>query len=174
MKTHLIFCCNDLCKRYMIGQYMENNASIIHNRDMVILNGKRYKFFIDVNTNPWVLCGLSFIDFSVCEHYFISQEVRAILRVRLNDQEEREYGNIMRSKTDIELIDAFNQQVGNRGWASSRATYLQSIVDEIKRRGFDYSAIDCDIGISFARKIILIDNKIYCIEEQKWSEIEDV
>jgi len=150
---------------------MENNAAIIHNRNSVILNGERYLFFVDINNNVERIMGMDFVDYRMCEHYFISAEVRAILEARRTRCEERENRDMMAVMTDDDLICAFNRQVGNKGWGSAKASFLQSLHEEIKRR-YDYSAISVGgIGMSFKRRIKLvglnkieIDDNIY-IEE---------
>lgn len=160
MKTHFIFCCNNICKQYMIGNYMENNAAIIHNRSSVILNGERYRFIVDVNNNVHQIMGMDFEDYRMCEHYFILAEVRYILEARRTRCVERENRDMMSVMTDDDLICAFNRQVGNKGWGSSKASFLESLCEEIKRR-YDYSAISVGgIGMSFKRRIKLVGNKI--------------
>lgn len=47
------------------------------------------------------------------------------------------------------LIDSFNAQVGCRGWGSARACHDVALVDELKRRGIDLSAISQGGGTSF-------------------------
>ena len=66
----------------------------------------------------------------------------------------------MKYKSNDELIEMFNGQVGNMGWCSSKATYLLRIHQEFDRRGFDYSIIGNKGGISFAHRIKLVGNKI--------------
>ena len=66
----------------------------------------------------------------------------------------------MGNYSDEELIQAFNNEVGNPGWTSARAAYLVAIRDEFKERGYDYSAVGNEEGLSFARKIKLIGKKI--------------
>jgi len=144
----------------MIGNYMENNAAIIHNRNSVILNGERYRFIVDVNNNVERIMGMDFVDYRMCEHYFISAEVRAILEARRRGCEERENRDMMAVMTDDDLILAFNRQVGNKGWGSAKASFLQSLHEEIQRR-YDYSAISVGgMGISFKRRIKLVGNRI--------------
>jgi hypothetical protein len=65
-----------------------------------------------------------------------------------------------KAMSDIELIEAFNKEVGNPGWVSARAAYLMALHDEFVRRGFDYSSIGSAAGLSLATRIKLIDKKI--------------
>lgn len=136
----------------MICQLMDNNQSIIHNRDRVCIGEDRYIFFIDINRNIDRMMGLRFDDFRCCEHYRLNDEVGEHLYMGMYDE--------MNRWTDFQVIEAFNNQVSNKGWCSSKATYLNRIYNEIKRR-YDYSVIDVDgMGISFARRIKLVGNKI--------------
>jgi hypothetical protein len=57
--------------------------------------------------------------------------------------------------TDEELIAAFNRDVGNPGWVSSRASYHSALQKEFERRGFDYSAIGGEHWLSWRHKIKL-------------------
>ena len=56
------------------------------------------------------------------------------------------------------LIDSFNAQVGCRGWGSARACHDVALIDELKRRGIDLSAISQGGGTSFAHKVALDTN----------------
>ena len=40
-----------------------------------------------------------------------------------------------------ELVNIFNQQVGNRGWTGMRAYHDKALIDEFQRRGIDTSII---------------------------------
>jgi len=62
--------------------------------------------------------------------------------------------------SDIELINAFNKEVNNPWWGSARATHLSNIREEFNMRGYDYSAIWDENGISYRNKVKLIDKKI--------------
>jgi len=66
--------------------------------------------------------------------------------------------------SDQELIDAFNRQVGNTGWTSSRAAYLAALYGEFKNRGFDCNAIGGDQSFSLRKRIKLSGNKIRALD----------
>ena len=53
------------------------------------------------------------------------------------------------------LIDSFNAQVCCRGWGSARACHDVALIDELKRRGIDLSAISQGGSTSFAHKVTL-------------------
>lgn len=159
--NHLVFCCGGHCKDYLIRRYMNNNQAILHNRDNVRIGDDRYIFIIDVNRNIDRIMGLRFGDYICCEHYVLSDEVCDHLYSRHAGMfgDEIVYDEMNRW-ADFQVIEAFNKQVSNSGWTSSRATYLNRIHNEIKRR-YDYSVIDVGgMGISFAHRIKLVGNKI--------------
>jgi hypothetical protein len=63
-------------------------------------------------------------------------------------------------KRDAEIIEAFNKQVGNTGWTTSRGIYLSALHKELDNRGFDFSAIGTSNSLSFKNKVILIGKKV--------------
>ncbi len=71
-------------------------------------------------------------------------------------QEFKERFNKMSNE---ELISAFNREVGNPGWTSSRATYLALMNEEFEKRKFDYSAIGSSGGLSLKNKVELVDGR---------------
>lgn len=56
--------------------------------------------------------------------------------------------------TARELVDIFNQSVGNRGWTSMRAVHDQLLIQEFSRRGIDISAIHEGNTTDFTRKVV--------------------
>ncbi|PIR68192.1 hypothetical protein COU49_02500 [Candidatus Nomurabacteria bacterium CG10_big_fil_rev_8_21_14_0_10_35_16] len=58
------------------------------------------------------------------------------------DKNYMEYKERFEGMTDGQLMDAFNREVGNSGWTSSRASYLVALHEEFEKR-----------------KIVLIDKK---------------
>lgn len=62
--------------------------------------------------------------------------------------------------SNIELLEAFNREVWNKGWASSRAEFLSELHREFDNRWFDYSEIWDSESLSFKNKITLDWNKI--------------
>jgi len=67
------------------------------------------------------------------------------------------------SLTDLELVDCFNQQVGNSGWGSAKAIYLAVLHNGFITRRFDYSIIGNQVGVSFKYKIQLRGCKVFHI-----------
>lgn len=53
-----------------------------------------------------------------------------------------------------ELVDIFNQSVGNRGWTSMRAAHDQMLIHEFMRREIDISAIHKGNTTNFSRKVV--------------------
>ena len=64
-----------------------------------------------------------------------------------------------------ELVSAFNNQVGYRGWVSMRAYHNRALIDEFERRGINTSSIHDGRSISFSHPIRydLRDNKLVAI-----------
>lgn len=69
------------------------------------------------------------------------------------------------AKTNKELIDLFNKDVGNPGWVAARGRFHTDLLAEFKKRNFNYSDIGGNVSISFAHKIILKGSKIEVIKE---------
>ena len=51
------------------------------------------------------------------------------------------------------LVDTFNHEVGNKGWAGMRSLYDKALVDEFIRRGIDISVVYDGRSISFAHLV---------------------
>lgn len=51
------------------------------------------------------------------------------------------------------LVESFNRQVGNRGWASARAAHDCALMDEFRRRGVDVSEVSDGTRTSFAKYV---------------------
>ena len=62
----------------------------------------------------------------------------------------------------LELVTAFNHQVGNTGWTGMRAYHDQALIDEFKRRGIDVSTVYDGKAISFAHPVRydIADNRL--------------
>ena len=75
------------------------------------------------------------------------------------EKRKKEYLDWFKKKSDKELIDLFNREVGNPGWVSARADYLSAMNEEFGNRHYDYSIIKSDDGGIFLRhKVKLVDN----------------
>lgn len=66
---------------------------------------------------------------------------------------------------DEELVEAFNREVGNPGWTSSRATYIALLHEEFEKRNFDHSVITDSGGLSLNQKVRLADGKLILASE---------
>jgi hypothetical protein len=75
-------------------------------------------------------------------------------------QRYEEYREAFRALTDSQLISAFNREVGNNGWTSARGAYLRALHDAFEDRGFDYSAVGNERGLSLRSKVRLKRNVI--------------
>ena len=60
----------------------------------------------------------------------------------------------------IPLVESFNSQVGNRGFTSARAAHDVALIRELIRRGIDVSAVYDGKWISFAKRVVLNNNKL--------------
>ncbi|MDO8569238.1 MAG: hypothetical protein Q7R89_00390 [bacterium] len=77
----------------------------------------------------------------------------------------QEFKKRFSAMSDEELIGAFNREVGNPGWTSSRATYLSLLREEFEKRGYDYSAVGGNGGLSLKNKVELVGGKTVVIDE---------
>ena len=62
----------------------------------------------------------------------------------------------LQKMNDEQLVDAFNEDVGNPGWVGARARFHSALREEFESRGFDFSAIGNKSSLSFANKIALV------------------
>ena len=62
------------------------------------------------------------------------------------------------------LVDSFNRQVGSCGWASARAAHDRALMDELRHRGIDVSAVSDGCTTSFAHHVALQDNALVVID----------
>ena len=70
----------------------------------------------------------------------------------------------LKNMSNTELINRFNKDVRNKGWASARASFLYSMHHELLSRGFDCSTIIDSNSMSMAHKIKLENNKLILID----------
>ena len=64
------------------------------------------------------------------------------------------------AKMDVDtLVSEFNALVGKRCWTSARAAHDIALIETLIKRGVDVSAIYDGNSISFARNIVLNDDK---------------
>ena len=90
----------------------------------------------------------------------------ALIRI-LDAPENADYEQFkrrMENYLDEELIEAFNNQVGNRGSGYARVNFLSAIHDKFKKRGYDFSAVGNKEELSFAKKVKLVGKKIVPVE----------
>ena len=67
--------------------------------------------------------------------------------------------------SDLELIEAFNGQVGNPGWGVARSGYLSALRSQLDARGINRDSITDtkNNGVSYTKKVSL-----YVINGQKF------
>ena len=67
--------------------------------------------------------------------------------------------------SDQELIDRFNQEVGNSGWTAARGKFLLALRNQFSIRQLDYRLIGDFSGLSVARKIKLTSSRDLVFED---------
>lgn len=77
----------------------------------------------------------------------------------------KEFRNRFKKVSDKQLIGAFNREVGNKGWTTSRASYLAALHQEFEDRGYNYQSIGDKTGLSFKRKVKLVGKEIEIVEK---------
>lgn len=90
------------------------------------------------------------------------QQIRD-LHTKVSDETQRLYKECkekLQKMSDEQLLDSFNKNVGNSGRGSTRERFHSALREEFENRGFDFSAIGKNNGLSFANKITLVGKKI--------------
>lgn len=64
-----------------------------------------------------------------------------------------------------ELVDRVNKEVGNPGWTSSRAEYLEALREALLQSGYDCSAFVSSSSLSLAHRLKIEGNKIVPVYE---------
>ena len=67
------------------------------------------------------------------------------------------------AESDEELILSFNKEVGNKGWVSARAIYLDELKKEFIRREWDFSEITNESGgfnLGDGNQVYLSNNRL--------------
>ncbi len=54
----------------------------------------------------------------------------------------QEYAARFAAATSQSLVESFNKEVGNTGWTSMRANYIEALIDEFRNRDIDISAVN--------------------------------
>ncbi|MDM1549336.1 hypothetical protein HX096_15890 [Empedobacter falsenii] len=73
---------------------------------------------------------------------------------------KNEFVVLFRELTDNELVERFNQNVGNSSWNSARRCYVKTLFDELQYRNFDCTTIERGNTFSLQRYVILIENRL--------------
>lgn len=68
------------------------------------------------------------------------------------------------SLSNQELINRFNQEVGNSGWTCSRGEFLLALNRQFTDRGIDFSSIGDGASLSLKNKIKLAGNIILILK----------
>lgn len=62
--------------------------------------------------------------------------------------------------TNEELIERFNREVGIRAFGVGRQGYLWALRNQLEKRQIDFSEVGDEKGISYANKVLLVNNKM--------------
>ncbi|HLS31374.1 MAG TPA: hypothetical protein VK021_10995 [Flavobacteriaceae bacterium] len=82
-------------------------------------------------------------------------------------QAEKAYNQFMSkmdAQTDDEIVENFNNQVGKKGWTTSRASYEAVINAQLIKRNIDFSEIGDETSMSYKHKVKLKGKKLYKVE----------
>ena len=82
------------------------------------------------------------------------------------DEHYRDYRARLAAYSDADLVAAFNREVGNPGWTSSRGAYLRALHDEFVERGFDLTDIGGAEEMSLGSRIKLRGKKKIVADEK--------
>lgn len=69
-------------------------------------------------------------------------------------------GTRFKEKSNQDLVDIFNNEVGNSGWGSTRAKFLSELREEMLGRAINFSLVAQKDSLQLSKKIILMDDKI--------------
>lgn len=82
--------------------------------------------------------------------------------IKYHDDYFREYIERFSTYTDLEIVAAFNSQVGNRGWCTAKSGFLSAIRYELDRRNINRDDVSTENSTSYAERVSL-----YVINGQK-------
>ena len=74
---------------------------------------------------------------------------------KYTDDFYREYLERFKNYTDLDIITAFNHEVGSSGTGTARSGYLAALRHEFNRREIDICSISSDNTISYRRRVSL-------------------
>lgn len=78
-----------------------------------------------------------------------------------NNHLEKEFSRQLANLTTPQLAQAFNREVGNRGWTYARSVYLQELRRALQRAGVDISSVVNPLGgFNLSRKVYLEHNRL--------------
>ncbi len=77
---------------------------------------------------------------------------------------KKEFADRFSKKTDQELINAFNGEVGNNGRCTARGYYLHALRNEMENRDFDVSLVIKGDSTYYNRKVKIVNKKLVFVE----------
>jgi hypothetical protein len=81
---------------------------------------------------------------------------------------EKECSNYFINKTELELVESYNNTLGIRAWGISRSIYIKAMKTEMINRGWDISSIlseHVEIHLSEQYRCILVNKKLTLVNQ---------
>ena len=73
----------------------------------------------------------------------------------------------MNIKSDEEIVEYFNSQVGIKGWTGATGAYMSAIRNQFDKRNIDYSEVGDSTSMSYRNKVTMIGKKLVIINPKK-------
>lgn len=79
----------------------------------------------------------------------------------------KDFMSRMINKTDLEIVECFNSQVGIKGWTGATGAYMSAIRNQFDMRNIDYSEVGDSTIMSYIDKVTMIEKKLIIINTNK-------
>ena len=70
-----------------------------------------------------------------------------------------EYALRFAAASNQSLVETFNKEVGNPGWTSMRANFIEALIDEFRNRGINITAVNDGRSTDYNHHIRLDETK---------------
>lgn len=84
------------------------------------------------------------------------------------------YAKTLSNKTDSELIESVNNQVGFHVFGYGRQGVFMALKDQLKKRNIDFSVMGDEKSVSYGYVVVLKGKKLYRISNLKKSEVVEL
>jgi len=82
-KINIVFCCHAFCMKKEMDDFLERNflknPVKLEGKNIIVCNGTKNIFFVDINRTPGRLKGIKFHHARTCGNYNLSDEVKKII-----------------------------------------------------------------------------------------------